>query len=123
MIIRNLLFLMYNYKTLEAFTCHIKEKSLLARIAARQMKSDQIAMVIGKTIHLHGVNRKDFLNDTSWVRHEACHVMQYRELGLIPFLWHYLWECKRVGYYQNRFEVAARAAERDPGILRRISIV
>ena len=114
---------MYNYNTLEAFTCHIKERSILARIAAHQMKTDQIAMVIGKTIHLHGVNRKDFLQNVSWVRHEVCHVVQYRELGLIPFLWHYLWECKRVGYHQNRFEIAARAAERDQMILSRVSIV
>ena len=114
---------MYNYNTLEAFTCHIKERSILARIAAHQMKTDQIAMVIGKTIHLHGVNRKDFLKNVSWVRHEVCHVVQYRELGLIPFLWHYLWECKRVGYHQNRFEIAARAAERDQMILSRVSIV
>jgi hypothetical protein len=114
---------MYNSQTLEAVTCHIKERSVLARIAAARMKSPQIAMVIGKTIHLHGVNRKEFLQDLSWVRHEVCHVVQYQELGLVPFLWHYLWECKRVGYYQNRFEVAARAAERDPAILRSVYII
>ncbi|SFD25467.1 hypothetical protein SAMN05518672_1011293 [Chitinophaga sp. CF118] len=114
---------MYNIKTLTAVKCHIKERSVLARIAARRMKSERIAMVIGKTIYLHGVNREEFLQDISWVRHEVCHVVQYRELGLIPFLWHYLWECKRVGYYQNRFEIAARAAERDPAILRTVSII
>lgn len=107
---------------METVKCRIKENSFLARIAARQMKSQGIAMVIGKTIHLHGVSRKDFLQDISWVRHEACHVMQYKELGLLRFLWHYLWECKRVGYYANRFEVAARAAERDTKILRKILI-
>jgi hypothetical protein len=111
---------MYNFQILE---CRIKERSLLARIAAWQMKSPRIAMVIGKTIHLHGVNRTEFLQDVSWVRHEVCHVVQYQQLGVIPFLWHYLWECKRVGYYKNRFEVAARKAERDPGILRKVSIV
>ena len=114
---------MYNYNTLKAFTCHIKERSVLARIAAHWMKSDQIAMVIGKTIHLHGVSRQDFLKNVSWLRHEACHVVQYKELGLIPFIWHYLWECKRVGYYQNRFEVAARDAERDQKILSRVLFV
>jgi len=108
---------------MEAIKCRIKERSFIARMAARRMKSSGMAMVVGKTIHLHGVTKEEFLRDIFWVRHEACHVMQYRELGLIRFLWHYLWECKRVGYYQNRFEVAARKAERDPRILHSISII
>lgn len=103
---------------MEPLICHIKEHSLLARLAARRMSSRQIAMVIGKTIHLHGVTRAEFLRDPYWVRHEVCHIMQYQELGLFPFLWRYLWECKKVGYYANRFEVAARAAERNAAITR-----
>ena len=108
---------------MEKIVCHIKENSLLAKLAARQMKSGQIAMVIGKTIHLYGVSRENFLQDPYWVRHEICHVMQYKELGLIPFLWRYLWECKKVGYYANRFEVAARAAESNAAIMRGVVFV
>jgi hypothetical protein len=108
---------------MQPVTCYIKERSLLARLAARYMGGNQIAMVIGRTIYLHGTSREDFLRHTRWVRHEVCHVMQYRELGLIPFLWKYLWECARVGYYENRFEVAARAAERDAAIMERVVIV
>ncbi|SFO31564.1 hypothetical protein SAMN05428949_4913 [Chitinophaga sp. YR627] len=108
---------------MEPVTCYIKERSLLARLAARYMGGNQIAMVIGKTIHLHGATREDFLSHKWWVRHEICHVMQYRELGLIPFLWKYLWECARVGYYANRFEVEARAAEHNSAIMERVIIV
>lgn len=95
----------------------------MAALAARRMRSRQLAMVIGHTIHLYGVSRQHFLLDTGWVRHEICHIRQYRELGLIPFLWQYLWECWRVGYYENRFEVAARAAEADTAILQGIVIL
>lgn len=103
---------------MEPLICHIKERSFIARFAARRMQSLQIAMVIGKTIHLHGVTREQFLKDPYWVRHEVCHILQYQELGLLPFLWHYLIECKKVGYHANRFEVAARAAERNTTITR-----
>jgi hypothetical protein len=103
--------------------CHIKENSFLARLAARRMKSPTIAMVIGHTIHLYGVDRGSFLRSPYWVRHEVCHVMQYRELGVIAFLWQYLWECKRVGYYRNHFEVAARAAENNAAIMNGVVIV
>ncbi|RFM35109.1 DUF4157 domain-containing protein [Chitinophaga silvisoli] len=105
---------------MEKLVCHIKEGSFIARLAARRMKSPNMAMVIGKTIHLYGVSRKEFLRQPWWVRHEVCHIMQYQELGLIPFLWRYLWECKKVGYYANRFEVAARAAENNASITNRV---
>lgn len=108
---------------MEPVTCYIKERSFLARLAARYMGGNQIAMVIGRTIHLHGTSRENFLRHTWWVRHEICHVMQYRELGFVPFLWKYFWECVRVGYHANRFEVAARAAERDAAIMEHVKIV
>lgn len=107
---------------LEPIVCHIRENSLMARLAARRMKSSQLAMVIGHTIHLHGVDRMSFLLDARWVRHEVCHVMQYRELGLFTFLWQYIWEWKRVGYYRNHFEVAARAAETNAAIMKGVVI-
>jgi hypothetical protein len=105
---------------MEKLVCHIKEGSFIARLAARRMKSPNMAMVIGKTIHLYGVSRKEFLRQPWWVRHEVCHIMQYQELGLILFLWRYLWECKKVGYYANRFEVAARAAENNANITNKV---
>ena len=65
-------------------------------------------MVIGRTIHLSGVTRTEFLADAEWVAHEAVHVQQFRQFGFWGFLARYLWESARVGYYANKYEVEAR---------------
>lgn len=94
----------------------IVENSPLARIARWKLKQPNVAMVLGHSIHLSGVSRDEFLRDASWVAHEMCHIRQVQENGLLPFLWKYLVESARVGYYANRFEVEARqAATRDTG--------
>lgn len=69
-------------------------------------------MVLGKTIHLHNVSKENFLNDSRWLKHELCHIRQFKEHGYILFIAKYLWESLRKGYYNNRFEVEARAAEK-----------
>ena len=46
------------------------------------------------------------------VRHELCHVRQGRRLGHAAFWIAYWWETLRRGYWWNRFERAARRAER-----------
>jgi hypothetical protein len=107
---------------LEKITCRIKEDSWLARRAARQLGSPRVAIVFGSTIYLHGVSRRQFLADQAWVRHEVCHVKQYRQYGFFRFLWLYVWEYWRKGYYRNRFEVAARTAEHDPGVMEGVEI-
>jgi hypothetical protein len=89
----------------------IKEKSFLARIAALKLRSGRVAMVLGRTIHLHNVTTEDFLKETSWVKHELCHVQQYKQHGFVSFLAKYLWESVKHGYYNNKFEVEAREAE------------
>lgn len=86
----------------------IVEKSLFARIARWVLKSRNVAMVLGKTIHLSGVSKNDFMNDSGWVAHELCHIRQFREHGYLRFLWLYLVESWRVGYYNNKYEVEAR---------------
>ncbi|TDN36614.1 hypothetical protein A8B98_07940 [Hymenobacter sp. UV11] len=68
----------------------------------------RVAMVLGQTVHLSGATRAEFLADPEWVAHEEVHLHQVRELGLPRFLWQYLIESARVGYYQNKFEVEAR---------------
>ncbi|WP_343071013.1 DUF4157 domain-containing protein [Chitinophaga qingshengii] len=95
----------------------------LARIAAMVMGVQEVAMVLGRTIHLHGASRFEFLSDIAWVRHEVCHVKQYRQYGMIGFLARYLYQSMRKGYYQNPLEVAARKAEADPGMLEGIEII
>ena len=90
----------------------IKENSLIARIAAWKMKSQQIAIVIGKTIHLHNVSRDAFLENERWVKHELEHIRQYRRYGIIPFIIRYLLESAKNGYANNKYERQAREAEK-----------
>ena len=90
----------------------IKENSWLAAIAAKKLGAKSVAMVLGNTIHLHGAGKEEFLKDTRWVKHELCHIQQYRQHGYIVFIVKYLWQTIRNGYYNNQFEVAARAAEK-----------
>lgn len=92
-------------------TISIKENSWIAKIAARKLGSENVAIVIGKTIHLHNVSESRFLEDTRWVKHELCHVRQFREHGYIPFIFKYILESMNKGYYQNKFEAEARKAE------------
>ena len=89
----------------------IKENSFTARIAASVLRAEKVAMVIGKVIHLHNTKREEFEKNERWLRHELCHIRQFREHGFIPFLLKYLLETIKRGYYNNRFEVEARKAE------------
>lgn len=90
---------------------HIKQNSILARIAAKKLGTKRVAMVIGNTIHLWNATKEEFLNDEQWFKHELCHIRQYKQYGLVGFLTRYIFESIRKGYYNNRFEVEARAAE------------
>jgi hypothetical protein len=89
----------------------IKENSWLAKIAAKKLKANAVAMVLGKTIHLHNTTKANFLNDERWLKHELCHIKQFAAHGYFLFVVKYLWESLRKGYYNNRFEVEARNAE------------
>jgi len=95
----------------------IKEKSWLAKIAARKLRAPKIAMVFGKTIHLYNTTREEFLKNEKWVCHELAHVKQYARYGWLKFLFMYLIESIKKGYRNNRFELEARSKERDPSIL------
>ena len=89
----------------------IKENSWRARLAARLMKANNMAIVFGNTIHIWGVTKEEFLQHEKWVLHEIKHIDQYKQHGYIGFLAKYLWESIRHGYYNNKFEIEARAAE------------
>ena len=80
-------------------------------MAALKLKSHSVAMVLGKTIHLHNVSKENFLKDERWLKHELCHIRQFKQHGYFLFIAKYLWESLRNGYYNNRFEAEARAAE------------
>lgn len=89
----------------------IKQNSWIAKIASKKLGSDNVAIVIGKTIHLYHVSKEDFLKDTKWVKHESCHINQFKKYGFLPFMLLYLWESMKHGYYNNKYEVEARNAE------------
>lgn len=90
---------------------HIKENSWLAKIAAKKLRSNAVAMVLGNTIHLHNTSKEAFLQNKKWLKHELCHVQQFKQHGYAAFIIKYLWESVQKGYYNNKYEVEARAAE------------
>jgi len=89
----------------------IKENSLVARIAAWKLKASSVAIVFGSTIHLWNSSKDDFLKNERWLKHELCHIRQYKQHGYAGFIVKYLWESLKNGYYNNKFEVEARKAE------------
>lgn len=91
----------------------IKENSWIAKIAALKLRTQSVAIVIGHTIHLHNVHSADFLQNTRWLNHELCHIKQFEMHGFIPFIFKYIIESARHGYYNNKYEIEARKAERD----------
>jgi hypothetical protein len=100
------------WKIHHSFMKHrITENSWIAKMAAYKLKSDDMAIVVGKTIHLHGVSKNDFLKNEKWVRHEMCHIGQFRKYGFLNFIFKYLLESIRSGYHNNKFEAEAREAE------------
>jgi hypothetical protein len=89
----------------------IRENSWIAKLAAKKLQSENVAIVIGKTIHLYHVSKEDFLKDKKWVKHEMCHINQFKQYGFFTFIIKYLWESKKSGYYENKYEIEARCAE------------
>ena len=92
----------------------IIENSPFARLARLKLGAANVAMVLGRSIHLSGVTREQFLLDPFWVAHEMEHIRQFEQYGRLGFLTRYLVGWARHGYYHIPFEVEARAAaERD----------
>lgn len=95
----------------------LKEQSWFAHLAARKMKAHSLAIVLGRTIHLWNISRNEFLQRPDLMVHEVEHVRQYQRHGVLPFLFLYLLDWVRHGYYNNCFEKEARAAEqREPDL-------
>lgn len=89
----------------------IKENSFIAKIAAWKLRSNRVAIVIGKTIHLTNATKEDFVKNEKWLKHELCHIQQFKRFGFVNFIYKYLIESMKKGYYMNKFEVEAREAE------------
>lgn len=90
---------------------NIRENSWMAWLAAIKLGTPAVAITIGNTIHLHHTAKENFLSNERWVRHELKHVEQFRHYGYVRFIFLYLFESIKRGYYHNRFEVEARKAE------------
>lgn len=91
----------------------IKENSWVGKIAARKLGVRNVAIVIGKKIHLFNVSKQQFLADERWVKHEMCHIKQFEKYGCCTFIFKYLWESAKHGYHHNKYEIEARDAEND----------
>ena len=89
----------------------VKERSFIARIAAFILRTNNVAIVFGKTIFLWNATKEDLLKNKKWLRHELVHVNQFLRYGFFPFIFMYLWESMKRGYYHNKFEVEARNFE------------
>ena len=101
---------------------YIKENSWLAKLAAAKLKTDQVAIVFGNTIHLHNTSRSEFLKNKEWLCHELKHIEQYHQYGKAGFLVKYVIEWLKRGYYNNRFEKEARENENNHSMLTRASV-
>lgn len=101
-----------------AAAIRIVERARIAQVAAWVLKQQTCALVLGRTIFLHGANRQAYLSDERWLRHEAAHLLQYRRYGMAGFLLRYLWYSLRYGYRNNPLEQEARRAETDTAIVR-----
>ncbi len=90
---------------------NVKENSWVANLAAKKLGSSNIAIVIGNTVHLHNATKEEFLQNKKWVKHELCHIEQYKRYGTFAFIIKYVWESILHGYHDNKFEIEARQAE------------
>ncbi len=103
--------------SVKSFT--IKEDSFIAKLAAKKLRSKNVAIVLGSRIHLYGVTKGKFLSNQRWLRHELKHIEQYKRLGFFRFIVTYLWQTFKVGYYKCGLECEAREAEADETITKR----
>lgn len=89
----------------------IKENSWIAWVAAKKLKANAVAIVVGNVIHLHNTTAQQFLQNKKWVKHELCHIKQFKQHGFVVFIAKYIWQSIKHGYYNNKYEVEARKAE------------
>ena len=94
----------------------IYSHSFIARLAAAFRRTERIAIVFGNNIYLFNTSRQDFTKHTRWLRHELMHVQQYQQHGTLRFIILYLFEYLKNGYYNNKFEQEARAAENNTAL-------
>jgi len=86
---------------------------MIAKLAAVFLREKTMAIVIGKVIYLHNISELNFKNNRRHFAHEMCHIKQFETYGFIQFIMLYLFESIKNGYYNNKFEIEARNAEKE----------
>ncbi|MFN4247106.1 MAG: DUF4157 domain-containing protein [Flavipsychrobacter sp.] len=100
----------------------ISDNAWQARLASLFLKSDNAAIVFGVNIYLWGASRRTFLDNQRWLLHELQHVLQYKRDGFAGFIYKYLLNHIKHGYYNNPYEVEARAAEQNEELLKQFDL-
>ncbi len=77
-----------------------------------------MAITIGFTIYLHNSTKKQFLENSKWVSHELTHIKQFEKYGKFKLICLYLFESIKNGYYNNKFEIEARANENNDALVK-----
>jgi hypothetical protein len=90
---------------------YFKANSGIAKLAARVLKTDNCAIVFRKTIYLHRISINEIRHNKALLCHELTHVLQWKKYGMLFFSIKYLWYSAKYGYFQNPFEIEARANE------------
>lgn len=101
---------------------YIHTNSFVAKVAAKMLRFSRIAITIGNNVYLHNATAHTFLNTQRWLIHELKHVEQYEQEGFIGFLFAYLRDALRNGYYQNKFEIEARHSENEVRLLKKYEV-
>ena len=101
----------------------IKERSPIARLAAMMLRENNMAIVIGTTIHLWNASKEDLLKNRKWLQHELVHVQQFKQHGFMKFLILYAAKSLRNGYHNNKYEIEAREKENDNMQIENIEII
>ena len=73
----------------------------------RWFRRDCVAVTLWSHIYMAGISLPDWV-----IRHEVCHVEQFKRYGGLWFFIRYIWLTIRHGYYDNPMEVEARNAEK-----------
>ncbi len=102
---------------------YFKQDSIIARLAANVLSTDNCAIVFRRTIHLYNISKSEIIQNKQLLCHELTHVMQWKKYGIVIFPILYLWYSLKYGYYQNPFEAEARAGEEDFSILDKIILI
>ena len=102
---------------------HIKQNSIIAKLAARTLKAEQMAITINNKIYLYNCSKENFLKNKKWVCHEIAHVMQYKRMSTFNFIMAYLIQCLVTGYTKNKFEKEAREKEYDESLIEAVNFI